>query len=148
MAGYMASVRKAKNYAEFKKMHPKVDLTREGFLDLKRRGSPPRSISDEDRSLAELFEAKFLNRNDGGVARKTLMAENISDFERAALRDGRQISDKERARARAMAAKFKAKRAKEISEGRQISDADRARAREEKYMKRNDGGRAKKTRIF
>jgi hypothetical protein len=46
------------------------------------------------------------------------MAENISDFERAVLR-----------------------------EGRQISDADRALIME-KYINRNDGGIAKKTRTF
>ena len=83
MAGYLAGVRKAKNYAEFKKKHPNVDLTREGFLDLKRRGrtlsdadlskrrkdiqGTGRSISNKDRRTAK----GFLNRNDGGIASKT-----------------------------------------------------------------------------
>ena len=83
MAGYMASVRKAKNYAEFKKKHPNVGLTREGFLDLKRRG---RTLSDEDlvksrkdtqklrsssRMDPPLPAKEFLNRNDGGKSEKT-----------------------------------------------------------------------------
>jgi len=73
MDGYLASVRKAKNYAEFKKMHPNVDITREGFLDLKRRG---RTLSDADffktppKTFSDLGE-KYLTRNDGGMAQKT-----------------------------------------------------------------------------
>tara|TARA_R110000851_G_C12676242_1_gene523261 strand:- start:197 stop:439 length:243 start_codon:yes stop_codon:yes gene_type:complete len=67
----------------------------------------------------------------------------ITDFEREAIAEGRNISDADRARARAMAAE--ARRAKQIedllAEGRNISDADRARAAE-KYIKRNDGGMA------
>lgn len=78
MAGYLADVRKAKNYAEFKKMHPDVDITREGFLDLKRRG---RTLSDADLSKRRkdiqgtgsigTGSMEFLNRNDGGIASKT-----------------------------------------------------------------------------
>jgi|TARA_R110002051_G_scaffold156611_1_gene228358 hypothetical protein len=74
MAGYLAGVRKAKNYAEFKKMHPDVDITRKGFLDLKQRGkttsdadffkTPPKTFSDEDLR-------RSLKRNDGGIAKKT-----------------------------------------------------------------------------
>ena len=75
MAGYLADVRKAKNYAEFKKMHPDVDITREGFLDLKKRGKttsdadlmpPPKTLSSADEDLR-----RSLKRNDGGIAKKT-----------------------------------------------------------------------------
>tara|TARA_R100000306_G_C4302224_1_gene105703 strand:- start:393 stop:620 length:228 start_codon:yes stop_codon:yes gene_type:complete len=75
------------------------------------------------------------------------MSENITDFERAALREGRQISDADRALAHARVAKAKAKRAKEISEGTYIYDADRAERMKE-YINSNDGGIAKKTRTF
>jgi len=94
MAGYLADVRKAKNYAEFKKMHPDVGITREGFLDLKRGG---RTISNTDRrkvneKLKEMTREgakniskidrtrveeiigsheKYMNRHDGGMAKKT-----------------------------------------------------------------------------
>ena len=74
MAGYLADVRKAKNYAEFKKMHPDVDITREGFLDLKRgdrrrRLRQPETLQPSGRHGQP--EAGFLNRNDGGMAKKT-----------------------------------------------------------------------------
>jgi hypothetical protein len=105
MAGYLADVRKAKNYAEFKKMHPDVDITREGFLDLKRgdrrrrlrqpetlqptgrhgtlqstramktpqptgRHGTPQLTSRTFRVFGQP-EAGFLNRHDGGMAKKT-----------------------------------------------------------------------------
>ena len=63
MAGYLADVRKAKNYAEFKKMHPDVGITREGFLDLKRGGGGRRDYVHSP--------AGYMNRNDGGMAKKT-----------------------------------------------------------------------------
>ena len=63
MAEYLADVRKAKNYAEFKKMHPDVDITREGFLDLKRGGRGRRDYVHSPK--------KYMNRHDGGMAKKT-----------------------------------------------------------------------------
>ena len=55
----------------------------------------------------------------------------------------RTISDQDRARAKAMMKK------KINGSSRTISDADRARAAAEAmYMKRNDSGMAKKTRVF
>ena len=87
MAGYLADVRKAKNYAEFKKMHPDVGITREGFLDLKRgdrrrRLRQPETLQPSGRHgtpqlTSRTFrvfgqpEAGFLNRHDGGMAKKT-----------------------------------------------------------------------------
>jgi hypothetical protein len=70
------------------------------------------------------------------------MAKNISDQDRArinSLRANRTLSDADRA---AMIREI-------LGEGsKTISDQDRARAEELLYMKRNDGGMAKKTRMF
>lgn len=82
------------------------------------------------------------------------MANNISNADRARAKlmmmkkaqGGRNISDADRARARAEAESIK--RIEDLlAEGGNISDADRARV-EEMYMKRNDGGMAKNTRMF
>jgi len=76
----------------------------------------------------------------------------ISDADRARARrmttneSGRTISDADRARARRMAEQAEIQRILNESGGT-ISDADRALMME-KYINRNDGGIAKKTRTF
>ena len=80
----------------------------------------------------------------------------ISDADRARARrmttneSGRTISDADRARARARARRMaeQAEIQRILNEsGGTISDADRMRVAE-RYMKRNDGGIAKKTPVF
>ena len=89
MAGYLAGVRKAKNYAEFKKRHPKVDLTREGFLDLKRRG---RTLSDEDLVKSR----KDTQGNGGSISNKDRITAKKLLNRKDTQSTGRSIRDEDR----------------------------------------------------
>ena len=90
-SGYMDSVRKAKTFAEFKKLSPDAEITKAGFLDLKKKDGPAAykaSIRKKLKNAAEKFksgevgrpvsnrdvkilEEAYMKRNDGGIARKT-----------------------------------------------------------------------------
>ena len=80
------------------------------------------------------------------------MGKTISNADRRLMRkkilgeSGKTISDADRARARRMTEQAEIQRILNESGGT-ISDADRMRVAE-RYMKRNDGGIAKKTRTF
>ena len=99
--GYIKDIKPNTTWEQFKKKHPEAGITKKGFESLKpptglkwnkepkyrrtyrglelterevkkggivRPTSPkPRTVSDADRDA----EGKYLNRNDGGIARKT-----------------------------------------------------------------------------
>ena len=136
MAGYLADVRKAKNYAEFKKMHPDVGITREGFLDLKRGG---RTISNTDRRKVNEKLKKMTREG----------AKNISKIDRTRVEEisDKTISNTDRRNVNEMLKKMTGEGAKNISSINK-SQAEEIMGSYEKYMNRHDGGMAKKTRTF
>tara|TARA_R110002020_G_scaffold3237_3_gene14684 strand:+ start:1016 stop:1276 length:261 start_codon:yes stop_codon:yes gene_type:complete len=67
--GYLDAIRNIKTYREFKKIYPDVDITQAGFDDLK--NNMARYFGESGRTISQFDVGEFINRNDGGIAKKT-----------------------------------------------------------------------------